>query len=133
MPNFKLPRCHGFVILLLVFHIKTSCTARVIKELILQFRGLTTCQIPASQKRRTTYPRRPHSKRRKIRHRSHGIWLSLVSLAARQKVWMCFQAMCLHSGRPFGFGNFLSLILFDLLASISIRLYYIVLFCIPIS
>ena len=35
---------HGFVILLLVFHIITSCTAWVIKGLILQFCGLTdTC------------------------------------------------------------------------------------------
>ena len=33
--------CHGFVILLLVFHIITSRTALVIKGLILQFHGLT--------------------------------------------------------------------------------------------
>jgi len=38
----KQPRCHDFVILLLVFHIITSCTAWLIKGLILQFRGLTT-------------------------------------------------------------------------------------------
>ena len=35
--------CHGFVILL--FHIITSHTAWVIKELMLQFHGLTTFQI----------------------------------------------------------------------------------------
>ena len=66
-------QCHGFVILLLVFHIITSCTARVIKGLILQFCGLTTFQIPASQKRRTTYPRGPHGQRRKIRLGKHVI------------------------------------------------------------
>ena len=83
--------CHGFVILLLVFHILTSWTVCVLKELIFQFRGLTTFQIPAPQKRRrTTYPRGPHSQRRKIHHRSHGIWLlfffpRMLSLAARQR------------------------------------------------
>ena len=66
-------RCHGFVILLLVFHIITSSTAQVIKGLILQFCGLTTFQIPDSQKRRTMHPRGPHSQRKKIRHGSHGI------------------------------------------------------------
>ena len=51
------PRGHGLVMLLLVFHIITSWTAWVIKGLILQFRGLTTFQIPASQKRRIiAYP-----------------------------------------------------------------------------
>ena len=83
--------CHGFVIFLLVFHIITSWTVRVLKELIFQFHGLTTFQIPAPQKRRrTTYPRGPHSQRRKIHHRSHGIWLLFffprtLSLAARQR------------------------------------------------
>jgi len=53
----------------IVFHIITSCTARVDKELILQ--------IPASQKRRrTTYPREPHGQRRKIYHRCNRISLS---------------------------------------------------------
>ena len=74
--------CHGFVILLLVFHIITSWTAWVIKGLILQFCGLTTFQIPASQKRRrTAYPWGPHNQRRKIRHRSHGIGLCRLSLS----------------------------------------------------
>ena len=69
------------VCLLLVFHIITSCTARILKELILQFCGLTTFQILASQKRRrTTYPRGPDGWRRKIRDGSHGIWLFRLSL-----------------------------------------------------
>ena len=97
--------CHGFVILLLVFHIITSCTAQVIKELILQFHGLITFQIPASQKRRrTTYPRWPHSQRRKIRHGGHSISLSHCLAEG----WVCFQAMRLHSSRPSRFGSSLS-------------------------
>ena len=69
------------ICLLLLFHIITSCTARVPKELILQFCGLTTFQILASQKRRrTTYPRGPNGQRRNIRYRSHGIWLFRLSL-----------------------------------------------------
>jgi len=73
-PN-EVPNCHDFVILLLVFHIITSCTAQVIKGLILQFCGLATYQISASQKRRrTTYSRGPHNQRRKmICHGSHRI------------------------------------------------------------
>jgi len=118
----QIDNCHGFVILLLVFRIITSRTARVIKELILQFHGLTTFHILASQKRRrTTYPRGPHSQRRKIHHRSHGIWLLFFSAHAlsgcQAEGWVCFQAACLHSSRSFGFGNFLSLISFDLLLS----------------
>ena len=113
--------CHGFVILLLVFHIITSWTVCVLKELIFQFRGLTTFQIPSPQKRRTTYPRGPHGQSRKIHHRSHGIWLLFFSAHAlsgcQAEGWVCFQAACLHSSRSFGFGNFLSLISFDLLLS----------------
>ena len=112
--------CHGFVILLLVFHIITSWTACVLKELIFQFRGLTTFQIPAPQKRRTTYPRGPHGQRRKILHGSHGMcfFFSTRSLSgSHAEGWVCFQAACLHSSRSFGFGNFLSLISFDLLLS----------------
>ena len=74
--------CHGFVILLLVFHIIMSCKAQVIKDLILQFHGLTTFRIPASQKRRTTYPRglwvqRPTShKTRSFTHSLPGsVWV----------------------------------------------------------
>ena len=68
--------------MLLAFHIITAWTAWAIKALILQFCGLTTFQIPASQKRRrTAYPRGPHSQRRKIRHRSHGIGLCQFSLS----------------------------------------------------
>jgi len=44
--------CHGFIILLLVFHNIASCKAHGIKELILQFHGLTTFWIPGSQKRK---------------------------------------------------------------------------------
>ena len=101
-----------FLFLLLVFHIITSCTAQVIKGLILQFRGLATFQIPASQKRRRTmYPRGLHSQRRKVRHGSHGIWLFRLSLSGSQaEEWVCFQVVRLHSCRPFGFGNSLSLI-----------------------
>ena len=47
IPGCSLVRCHGFLILLLAFHIITSWTAWVLKEVILQFRGLTTFQIPA--------------------------------------------------------------------------------------
>ena len=126
--------CHGFVILLLVFHIITSCTARVLKELILQFHGLTTFQILASQKRRSIYPRAPHGQRREICHWSHGFWLFWLSLSGSQaEGWVCFQAVHFHSSRLFSFGNFLSLILSVLLSLISIRLYYTVLSCIPIS
>ena len=76
------PRGHGLVMLLLVVHIITSWTARVIKGLTLQFCWLTTFQKPASQKRRrTAYPRGPHGQRRKIRHRSHGIGLCQLSLS----------------------------------------------------
>ena len=85
----------------MVFHIITSCTVWVIKGLILQFCGLTTFHIPASQKRRrTTYPRGTHSQRRKICHGNHRIWVTgsgshslSGSHAAR---WVCFQAVCLH-------------------------------------
>ena len=100
------------VCLLLVFHIITSCTARVPKELILQLCGLTTFQILAFQKRRrTTYPRGPDGWRRKIRDGSHGIWLFRLSLSGSQaEGWVCFQVVRLHSRRSFGFGNSLSLI-----------------------
>lgn len=54
---------HGFVILLFVFHIITSCTAQVLKELIVQFHGLTNFQISGSQRRTTTYHRGPHGQR----------------------------------------------------------------------
>ena len=128
--------CHGFVILLLVFHIITSWTVCVLKELIFQFRGLTTFQIPAPQKRRrTTYPRDPHDQRRKMHHRSHGIWLLFFSAHAlsgcQAEGWVCFQAMHLHQG-GLSVSETFSL-LFYLLPLISIRLYYIVLSCIPIS
>ena len=94
----------GFVILLLVFHIITSWTVRVLKELILQFHGLTTFQILASPKRRrTTYPRGSHSQGRKIRHGSHGIcsffflFFSARSLArCLAEGWVCFQDVRLH-------------------------------------
>ena len=111
-----------FLFLLLVFHIITSCTARVPKELILQFCGLTTFQILASQKRRrTTYPKGPDGWRRKIRDGSHGIWLFRLSLSGSQaEGWVCFQVVRLHSRRSFGFGNSLSLIWFDLIHLISI-------------
>ena len=56
-----------------------------------------------------------------------------LSLAAWQRVWVCFQAMHLQFKVDLLVLETLSLILFDLLASISIRLYYIVLSCIPIS
>ena len=104
----QIDNCHGFVILLLVFHIITSCTARVIKGLILQFHGLTTFQILASQKRRTIYPRGSHGQRRKVCQEITGSKsdLALWSLSHCQaEAWMCFQAMCLHSSRPFGFGK----------------------------
>ena len=66
----------------MVFHIITAWRARVNKGLVLQVRGLTTFQIPASQKRRrTAYPRGPHGQRRKIRHGSHGIGLCRLSLS----------------------------------------------------
>ena len=125
--------CHGFVILLLVFHIIASHTARVIKRLILQFHGLTTFQILAPQKRRTTYPRGPHGQRRKIRHRSHRIWLSWLSLSHCQAEEFCASKLCAFIQVGVSVLESFSLILFDLLASIPIRLYYIVLSCIPIS
>ena len=66
----------------MVFYIITAWRARVIKGLVVQVRGLTTFQIPASQKRRrTAYPRGPHNQRRKIWHRSHGIGLCRLSLS----------------------------------------------------
>ena len=99
------------ICLLLIFHIITSCTARVPKELMLQLCGLTTFQILASQKRRTTYPRGPDGWRRKIRDGSHGIWLFRLSLSGSQaEGWVCFQVVRLHSCRSFGFGNSLYLI-----------------------
>ena len=72
---------------------------------------------------------------------SEGIYVTEVmgsvsfdSLSGSQaKGWVCFQVVRLHSSRPFSFGNFLSLILFDLLPLLSIRLYYILLLRIPIS
>jgi len=81
---------HDIVILLLVFHIITTCTAQVIKELILQFHGLTTFWIPGSQKRRrTTYPMGLHGQRGRCdMEGSHGISLSdwsSLSLTA----WQC--------------------------------------------
>ena len=58
---------------------------------------------------------------------------SFGSLSGSQaEWWVCFQSMHPHSSRPSGFGRFLSIISFDLLPLISIRLYYILLSCIPI-
>ena len=94
---------HGFVILLFVFHIITSCTAQVLKELIVQFHGLTTFQILVSQKRRrTTYPRGPHGQRRKIHHGRYVIWLRAVFFTfacCQGEEWVCFQAVRLHQVR----------------------------------
>ena len=129
--------CHGFVILLLVFHIITSCTARVLEELILQFCGLTTFRIPASQKRRrTTNPRGPHGQRGRyiLEDMRSCSWMGSHSLSLPGRGCGCASKCALSvQSRPFSFRNFLSLVLFDSLASISIRLCYTVLSCIPIS
>jgi len=79
--------------LLLVFHIITSCKARGIKELILQFCGLTTFWIPGSQKRRrTTYPRRLCIQRgRYIMEEVVGLSCLLPG-----SVWLCSPAMHLQ-------------------------------------
>jgi len=117
LPGIRVSKqfCHSFVMFLLVFHIITSCTAQINKGLILWFRGLATFQIPVSQKRRTAYPRGPHGQRqrRKINHGSHGICFFLQRMLAlsgcQAEEWVCFQAVRLHSIRPFSFGNFLIL------------------------
>ena len=99
--------------MILVFHIITSCTTWVIKGLILQFHGLTTFQIPASQKRRrTTYPRGPHGQRRKTHHGRYVIWLRAVLLHFRLlpgEEWVCFPSRAPSSSKAFGFGNSLTL------------------------
>ena len=129
-------QCHGFVILLLVFCIITACTALVIKGLILQFLWLDN--IPATcfskEKKNCISQRTSQSEKEDTAWKSRDQALSALSLSgSHAEGWVCFQAMRPHSSRPFSFGNFLSLVLFDLLPSITIRWYYIVLSCIPIS
>jgi len=128
--KFQMKCCHGFVILLLVSYITTSCKAWVIKELIRQFCGLATFWIPASQKRRTTHPRGPHGQRgRSLVTEVMGA----CSLSMPGRGCECTSKPCaFRSKQAFWFWK-LSLILFVLLASISIRLYFIVLPCIPVS
>jgi len=50
-------------------------------------------------KRRTTYPRGPHSHRRKIHHGRYIIWLRTVFFTfacCQGEEWVCFQAGRLH-------------------------------------
>ena len=125
---------HSFIILLSVFHIITSCTAGVIEELILQFRGLITFWIPGSQKKHYVSQGTSCSERKISHGRSHRIWLSgSLSRSLPGSVWVCSPAMHLQFQVGLSVSDTLSLILFDLLASISIRLHYTVLSCILIS
>lgn len=88
-----------------VFCIKTSCSALGIEVLMLQF------QVPIPL------------------YISHGIWPFWVGRSLTALQWVLEGA----SQAWLGLRNCLSPILFDLLVSISFRLYYIVLSCIPIS
>ena len=115
--------CHGFVILLLVFHIITSWTK--------EKKNYVSQQTSRSEKEDTS---------RKIRHLvAHGVSLSV---AARERSGCAFQAMRLHQvglsvsealSLSLSPTLSLSLISFDLLPLLSIRLYYIVSSCIPTS
>ena len=100
--------CNGFI--LSVFHIITSCKARVI-ELILQFCVLTTFWILGSQNRRTTYLRdftvREEDKPQEEVTGSHSLSLSR-SLPG--SVWVCSPAVHLPFKVGFSFSDTLSLI-----------------------
>ena len=96
-----------------VFRIKTSCSVLGVKVLMLQFQA----PIP-------------------IHYRSHGIWPFRVGRSLTAWQWVlegAFLAVPSFSGLNRSQELSLSPVLFDLLVSISIRLYYIVLSCIPIS
>jgi len=104
-----------------VFHIITSCSALGFKELMLQFRA------PVPKRRGTTYPRRLCIQREdkipgKIT-RPSLFWLSSLLLD---------PSVRLTSVLWWGLSTFwtLSLIIFDLLASVLIILYYRVLSCV---
>jgi len=102
-----------------VFHIKTSCSALGVKELMLRF------EAPV-RKRRTTYPRRLCIQRGDITPgkvaRPSLFWFSSLLFDPTE---------CLTSALWWGLSISwtLSLIIFDLLASIIIILYYSVLSC----
>ena len=113
--------------MLSIFHIIISCKAQVIKELILQFCGLTAFQIPGSQKRRrTTYPRefifREADKLREEVTGSHSLALSHLLPGC---AWVCSPAKRLQFKVGLLVLNTLSLILF-----ISLNFNYIVLYCV---
>ena len=110
-----------------VFHVITSCKAPGIKELILQFHGLTSGYLVLRREEELHTPKdfafRWEDKTHKWRD----------SLSHCLAVWMCSPAVLPSiESKAFGFGRSLSH-LFDFLGSIPIILYSIVLSWIEIS
>ena len=124
---------HSFRLLPLLFCVRQWSIAAVLLALTQGEINMTSLGQLSIHRRRTTYPRGPHGQRRKIRHRSHRIWLSWLSLSHCQAEEFCASKLCAFIQVGVSVLESFSLILFDLLASIAIRLYYIVLPCIPIS
>ena len=105
--NFQFSLCHGFVTLLLVFHIITSWT----KE-----KNYVSQRTSRSQKEDTS---------RKIRHLVARGLLHFRLLPGEE--WVCFPSRAPSSSKAFGFGNFLTLSLslsLSLFRSLSFHLIY---------
>jgi len=76
--------------------------------------------------------RTSRSEKEDTSQKSWDLALSRLSLTARQR-GACASKLCAFIQVGLSVSETFSLILFDLLASISITLYYIMLSCIPIS